>query len=167
MTTTDPNKRDRNDLATSARAALERVCSGRGLDPASRYYSAAFVDHVNDLEFSGFEGTQRSIDLYKQVLSDIAIDVKEQVVDGDRVASRFVVEGTSHGRRVHFNGITMSRFERGLIVEDWSVTDTLGMLRQLGLVRSLWVGARSVRALLAEWSSTDFGAKAGAPEAAE
>jgi hypothetical protein len=47
--------------------------------------------------------------------------------------------------RVYFNGITISRFEKGLIVEDWSVTDTLGMLRQLGLMRSLWLDVRSIR----------------------
>jgi hypothetical protein len=132
-----------NDHAESARRALERVCSGAGLDPASHYYSPSFVDHVNDLEFRGLAGAEQSVNLYRKLLSDISIRVEEQVVMGDRVASRFVVSGTSHGRQVHFNGITISRFENGLIVEDWSVTDTLGMLRQLGLARSLLVGLKA------------------------
>jgi hypothetical protein len=55
---------------------------------------------------------------------------------------------TSYGRRVRFNGITISRFENGLIVEDWSVTDTLGMLRQLGLARSLLVGVKSIGSVM-------------------
>lgn len=42
-----------NALAEHAKCALERVCSGAGLDPASRYYSPSFIDHVNDLEFRG------------------------------------------------------------------------------------------------------------------
>jgi hypothetical protein len=79
----------------------------------------------------------------------MSIRVEEQVVAGDRVTSRFVVSGTSYGRRVRFNGITISRFENGLIVEDWSVTDTLGMLRQLGLARSLLVGVKSFGSLMA------------------
>jgi hypothetical protein len=41
--------------------------------------------------------------------------------------------------------ITISRFADGLIVEDWSVTDTLGMLRQLGMWRSVLVGLTSLR----------------------
>jgi len=131
------------DRTESARRALERVCSGAGLDPASRYYSPSFVDHVNDLQFHGLAGAERSVQLYRKLLSDISIHVEEQVATGDRVASRFVVSGTSHGRRVRFNGITVSRFENGLIVEDWSVTDTLGMLRQLGLARSLLVGLKA------------------------
>jgi len=132
-----------NDRTESARRALERVCSGAGLDPASRYYSPSFVDHVNDLEFHGLTGAEQSVQLYRKLLSDISIHVEEQVATGDRVSSRFVVSGTSHGRRVRFNGITISRFENGLIVEDWSVTDTLGMLRQLGLARSLLVGLKA------------------------
>jgi predicted ester cyclase len=135
------------DIAADAKGALERVCSGAGLDPASRYYSPAFVDHVNDLEFHGLEGARRSVDLYKNMLADLTISVAEQVREGDRVVSRFVVRGKSFGRPVQFNGITISRFEKGLIVEDWSVTDTLGMLRQLGAWRSLLTGLRQWRAL--------------------
>ncbi len=138
-----------DDLALKAKGALERVCSGAGLDPASRFYSAQFRDHVNDLEFRGHEGVQRSVSLYADVLSDITIRVLDQIVDGDNVASRFVVEGTGWGRRVRFNGITISRFEDGMIVEDWSITDTLGMLRQLGPWRSVAMGLRTWNTLAA------------------
>ena len=136
-----------SDIAISAKGALERVCSGTGIDPSSRYYSPAFVDHVNNLEFHGLAGVQQSVDLYTSVLSDIQITVEEQLVDGNRVTSRFVVAGTNHGRRVSFNGITISRLENRLIVEDWSVTDSLSMLRQLGFWRSILVGFRQWRTL--------------------
>jgi len=126
-------------IAEDARGALERVCSGAGLDPASRYYSERFVDHVNDMEFRGLEGARQSVDLYKAVLTDLKVTVEEQLVDGNRVTSGFVVTGTAWGRNVRFNGITISRFEGGKVVEDWSVTDTLGMLRQLGVFRSAWI----------------------------
>jgi predicted ester cyclase len=128
--------------------ALERVCSGAGLDPASRYYAAGFIDHVNDLVFHGLAGAETSVSLYRNALSDLRIQVVEQVTEGDRVTSRFVVDGVSLGRRVRFNGITISRFEDGRIVEDWSITDTLGMLRQLGLVRSILMGVRNWSTLL-------------------
>jgi predicted ester cyclase len=63
------------------------------------------------------------------------------------VTSRFVVTGIHRGRRVQFNGITISRFKDGRIVEDWSVTDTLAMLRQLGAWRSVLVAVK-------QWRST-------------
>jgi hypothetical protein len=143
-----------SDLAICAKGALERVCSGAGLEPPSRYYSPAFVDHINSLKFYGLAGTQQSVELYTKVLSEIKITVEEQLVDGNSVTSRFVVTGINHGRRVQFNGITISRFENGLIVEDWSVTDTLGMLRQLGLWRSILVGYRQWQALRKMSTST-------------
>jgi SnoaL-like polyketide cyclase len=62
-----------------------------------------------------------------------------------------VVSGTLRGRQVRFDGITISRIENDLIAEDWSVTDTLRMFRQLGLWRALlmwvrqWQTARAYR----------------------
>ena len=136
-----------HDLAGRARAALEHVCSGAEPASAPNYYSPRFVDYVNDLCFFGLAGARQSVELYTKVLSDLRVTVEEQVVEGDRVTSRFIVEGRVHGRAVRFNGITISRFEDGLIVEDWSVTDTLGMLKQLGVWRSVLVGAAQWRTI--------------------
>jgi predicted ester cyclase len=120
------------------------VCSGAQLDCLAQYYSPQFVDHVNDSEFRGHSGVRTSVELYHKILSDLAITVEDQVIDGQRIVSRFVVSGVAYGRPVRFNGITMSHLEDGLIVEDWSVTDTLGMLRQLGMWRLLIVMLRSL-----------------------
>jgi hypothetical protein len=134
----DPN------AAQIAREALEQVCSGARVDCIPKYYSPEFVDHVNDFELRGHAGARRSVQLYRKILSEMAIVVVDQVSDGERVVSRFVVNGVAQGRAVSFNGITISHVRHGRIVEDWSVTDTLGMLRQLGLWRTLRVLLRSV-----------------------
>ncbi len=144
MTKLDGGASNASSRAELAKAALERVCSGADFEAASCYYSPAFVDHVNDLEFRGLEGARRSVEMYTSVLSEIEITVQDQVVDGDRVTSRFLVTARSRGRRVRFGGITISRFEGGLIVEDWSVTDTLGLLRQLGPWRSILLAFRAM-----------------------
>lgn len=138
---------DYTSLAAAAKEALERVCSGKAFDSLPRYYSQEFVDHVNDMKFQGLEGARRSVELYTMILSDLDVAVKEQLTDGDRVTSRFVVSGKSFGKRIRINGITISRFKDGLIAEDWSVTDTLSMLRQLGVWRSALVGLRYWKAL--------------------
>jgi predicted ester cyclase len=132
------------ERAQIAKGALEQVCSGARLDCLAQYYSSRFVDHVNDSEFHGHAGVQTSVDQYRKILSDITISVVDQVIEGQRVVSRFVVSGAAHGRPVRFNGITISHLEDGLVVEDWSVTDTLGMLRQLGLGRLILVMVRSL-----------------------
>ena len=133
-----------SEAARIARCALEEVCSGTRLDRLAQYYSPRFVDHVNGVEYRGHSGVQASVKLYRTLLSDMAISVEDQVSDGERVVSRFVVTGTTYGRSVKFDGITISHLEGGLIVQDWSVTDTLGMLRQLGLLRFLFVMLNSL-----------------------
>ncbi len=66
-------------LAANAKDALEQVCSGKGLDSPSRYYSREFVDHVNDMKFLGLEDARKSVALYTRVLSDLNIVVEEQL----------------------------------------------------------------------------------------
>ena len=125
-----------------ARAALEEVCARGDLDRARDLYAADFVDHVNALEFRGHEGIARSVALYRALFPDLRIDVVDQVSEGDRVVSRWTLTGTHRGRRVTLPGITISRFENGRIAEDWTTSDNLDLLRQLGARRGLALAAR-------------------------
>ena len=134
------------DFAVRAKQALELVCAGKDLESASQYYSQQFADHVNGMNFQGCEGVRRSVKQYTKVLSNLDLTVQEQLTEGNRVTSRFVVSGKAFGKEVRFDGITISRFKDGMIVEDWSVTDTLSMLRQLGLWRALLLMFRQWKA---------------------
>lgn len=81
------------------------------------------------------------------LFDDLAFEVVDQVADGDRVASRFVLTGSNRSRQVRLWGITISRLYDGLIVEDWSAFDGLELLKQLGLLRTLVAAPRLLRAL--------------------
>jgi predicted ester cyclase len=133
-------------MLSNAKQALEFICSGSSRQPASRYYSPAFVDHVNDIEFHGLAGVEQSVEFYKSTISNMKISVDDQIIQGTRVASRYVVTGSVLGRPVRINGITISHFENELIREDWSVTDTLGLLRQIGVWRALMLQFKQWRA---------------------
>ena len=134
-----------DDLALHARTALEQVCARGDLERARELYALDFIDHVNALEFHGQEGIARSVALYRALFPDLRIDVVDQVSGGDQVVSRWTLQGTHRGWRVTLEGITISRFENGQIAEDWTVSDNLGLLRQIGLRRGLALGARYVR----------------------
>jgi len=131
----------------TARRALEEVCSGRDLAAVEEVYSPLFVDHVNALEYHGTEGARRSVSLYLKLFPDLRFQVEEQVVERDRVASRWTLHGTHRGRRVQLRGIVISRFEDGKIVEDWAASDTMELARQLGAWRSLLLLLRYGRLL--------------------
>ncbi|MGH2989245.1 MAG: ester cyclase [Microbacterium sp.] len=116
----------------TARRALERVCTGGEPDDASRCYREDFVDHVNGLEFSGLEGVEESVSLYRQMFPRLEIAVEDQIAEGDRVATRWTMRGaTAEGHEVELPGITISRFEDGRIEEDWTHFDSAELTRQL------------------------------------
>jgi predicted ester cyclase len=125
------------DAAETARRALEEVCSGRHLDDLAEVYHPEFVDHVNAREYRGHDGARESVALYLALFSDLRFAVEEQVSEGERIASRWRLEGTHRGRQVTLRGIVISRLRDGKIIEDWAASDTMEIPRQLGLWRSL------------------------------
>jgi len=129
------------------RKALEQVCARGDLDLARECYAPDFVDHVNAMELHGHEGIQRSTGLYRALFDDLQIRVLDKVSEGDRVVSRWVMTGSNRGRRAEMSGITISRLADGHIVEDWTALDSLELLRQLGLVRTLLAAPRLLRAV--------------------
>jgi predicted ester cyclase len=126
----------------TARIALEDVCSGRELDRLPAVYHPDFVDHVNALEYRGHEGARRSVALYQRLFPDLRFVVEDQVSEADRVASRWTLHGTHRGRPVKLTGIVISRFEDGRIVEDHAASDTMALVRQLGIWRSLLLAVK-------------------------
>src|SRR5512132_3840788 len=141
------------DQTETARRALEEVCSGRDLDGIASVYHPDFVDHVNRLTYRGHAGARQSVALYLELFPDLSFDVDEQVSEGDRVASRWILHGTHMGRSVDLRGIVISRFEDGKIIEDWAASDTMELVRQLGLRRTLQLAVKH-RTLLFDQGDT-------------
>jgi len=76
---------------------------------------------------------------------DLERPVEDLVAEGDRVVARWTSSGTHKGdfqgipptgKHVETSGITIFRIENGKIVEEWSESDVLGMLQQLGAIPS-------------------------------
>ena len=130
-----------------ARDALERVCAGSDATAAVGIYSPAFRDHVNGRNNLGHEGIRQSLALYQLVFrdGDLRIRVEDQVAAGNKVVSRWVAEGHNRGRPVKTWGIVISRIEDGEIAEDWAASDSLEIVRQLGIWRTLRLGVDWLR----------------------
>jgi hypothetical protein len=130
-----------------ARHALENVCSTADPGRAVGVYGREFLDHVNARDYSGHQGIRESLGLYQLLFSDgdLRIRVEDQVAEGDRVVSRWVAEGHNRGRPLRLWGITISQIADGEIVEDWSASDNLDVLRQLGVRRLLLLGVDWLR----------------------
>lgn len=91
----------------------------------------------------GREGVRANFQQYIDAFTDARITVDDQIAEGDKVATRWTGRGThtgefagitATGKDITVSGLTISRLEGGMIVEEWTTWDTLGMLVQLGAV---------------------------------
>jgi predicted ester cyclase len=91
----------------------------------------------------GPDGLREYFRRYSDAFPDARLTVHEQVVEGDKVATRWSARGTHAGeiagigptgKEVTVSGLTISTLERGQVVQQWTTWDRLGMLVQLGAV---------------------------------
>jgi predicted ester cyclase len=84
----------------------------------------------------------QSFALYRAIFGSWRFEVIEQVTEGDRVTSRWVLRANRRGRKVELRGITISSVDdQGRVREDWGYSDTVALLGQLGVLRTLLLGA--------------------------
>jgi steroid delta-isomerase-like uncharacterized protein len=92
---------------------------------------------------SGVDGLEKMIQFYREAFPDYRITLDEQIATEDRVVERWTGRGTHQGtmmgipatnRTIEASGISIHRLQNGKIAETWTVFDTAGLLRQLGVV---------------------------------
>jgi steroid delta-isomerase-like uncharacterized protein len=102
------------------------------------------------IHITGSPEPDLSVEGFKQMVAgllaafpDLHFTIEDQVISGDKVATRWTAEGTNTaslgdvpptGRRVHVDGLILDRVENGRVVERWEQWDQLSMMRQLGLL---------------------------------
>ena len=111
---------------------------------ADKVFAADCVIHINgsphrDLGLAGFK---QMIAGLLAAFPDLRLVIEDQIAAGDKVATRWVAEGTNSapfgsvpatGRRVRVDGLILDRVADGRIVERWEQWDQAGMMQQLGL----------------------------------
>jgi predicted ester cyclase len=117
------------------------LLASRDLDRLGEFFAEDFVSHNMPPGLpQGLAGVRAFFQVFLDGLSEIDVTVDELVADGDRVAVATTTSGTHTGelfgmaptgRRIEVTGIDMVRVD-GKIVEHRGLTDTVGLLRQLG-----------------------------------
>jgi steroid delta-isomerase-like uncharacterized protein len=108
---------------------------------------ADFVRYDPYIEAGEVRGTQTvkdNIVWFRNAFPDLSCTIEEQVAEGEKVVSRWIIRGTHRGdffgvggtgNRVEFTGIQIDRLdESGKIVEERAEFDLLGALRQVGAI---------------------------------
>ena len=126
---------------------LQEEVFGQGkLELVDELLAPDYVSHApGDPELSrGPEDIKQIVRAYHSAFPDINFAVEKQVAEGDMVVTRWTTRGTHDkgemlglpptGKQIEVTGITVNRISEGKIAEDWTVWDSLGLLRQLGAV---------------------------------
>jgi steroid delta-isomerase-like uncharacterized protein len=116
--------------------------ASRDLGVLERFFAPDVVSHNMPPSFpAGIEGVRRFFETFRDAFPDATVRIDEVVVEGDRAAVATTIEGTHTGellgmaptgRRVAVTGIDLVRVVDGRVVEHRGLTDTVGLLRQLG-----------------------------------
>jgi predicted ester cyclase len=132
------------DLLRDGSTTIDQLASATGTHRPSLYRLlrmlagyGVFAEH-RDGQFEltpgseGLVGMKKSITRSRTVYPDLHISIEDQIAEGDKVATRWTGTMTHNGKRVTLKGITIDRFENGMIVEAWRSMDMLSFLQQSG-----------------------------------
>jgi steroid delta-isomerase-like uncharacterized protein len=127
---------------TVARSFFEDVLDKGKLEDYSKSHAPDFVAHAEG-RLASLEEDISAAREQRKALPDMRVKVNHIVAEGDLVSVYWTASGTNTaagwgipatGKSVSVSGMTLFRFARGLIQEEWSVFNEYSILKQLGLV---------------------------------
>jgi steroid delta-isomerase-like uncharacterized protein len=128
-----------------ARRAIEEIWNKGNLAVVDELYAddAPHNDPAWPVQTAGAEGIKQAAEIYRSAFPDLHLAIEDTIAEGDQVVVRWRSTGTHEGelqgiqptgKQINLTGISISRIADGKIVEEWVNWDTLGMMKQLGVI---------------------------------
>lgn len=123
------------------RRGIDQMLGQGRFEIADQLFHPDYVYHGDGRDYALADTVANMRDL-RTAFPDLVVRVDRAVATDDLVAFHWSGSGTNsgralgfpgNGRRVQLSGMAFARFRDGRIVEEWSVTDGLAIVRQLGL----------------------------------
>ncbi len=134
MTSTNENKA----IVRTAFAPLDVVLASH-----DQLYGPDWVGHFPGMPAIDADGHRQYSEVMLTAFPDLERRIEDLIADGDKVVARWTARGTQtgefqgippSGKFATSSGITIFRISDGRIVEEWSESDTLGLLQQVGAI---------------------------------
>ena len=132
------------DKATVHRRYNDEIINQGALDLVDVIFTPNYVDHLaGGPDIPGPAGLKQFLGMFRRAFPDAQFTVEDRVVEGDRIAVRWRMQGTHQGefqgipptgKAVTVSGIAIHRFAGDQIQESWDSYDALGLLQQLGAI---------------------------------
>lgn len=138
---TDEVNRNRERL----REYVTEVWANGNLDAIAEYVRPDYVEHNlsgHNPDIEGVDDHRENVRKFITAFPDMEFDIERIAATGDKTAQLFTCRGTHEGRlqgipptgkSVEFTAVGITKWEDGMMVEDWSQIDMLGLMDQLGL----------------------------------
>lgn len=130
--------------ANIVRCFVEDVINKGDMDAAAKYVWEDVVEQVPlPGQGPGLDGLKDILRSMRAGFPDLDFSIKEQITEGDKVASRFEWTGTHRGtflgvpatgKSVRVWGVVIDQLQEGRIKETRIIMDTLGLMMQLGAI---------------------------------
>jgi len=128
----------------TARRLFEEAWSQGKIERFDELCSEGFVDHDPLLGEADRQALKDRVSTYRAAFPDLTFTIDEIFAAGDRVIMRWSAVGTFENELMGFaptgekrdpiEGIGISRFEGGKVVETWTQWDTLRFMKDLGAI---------------------------------
>lgn len=122
-----------DSLPNTIKAANTELIANANADAVGDFFSPDYVAHVTEQDMTGgHRFVRRFLGMLQKAFPKIEVEVDILVESSDRVAWQRTLRGTqkgafmgfpASGREMIWRDMVTSRFEKGLIAEEWVVSD--------------------------------------------
>jgi len=128
---------------TVLRRFIDEVINNGDFSVLDELVQPNYVYRSPDQELDGPEALKGLVAAYRIAFPDLNVRIDDLVNGGDKVVISITLTGTHEGdlmgisptgKPVKLNGMILSHFQDGKIVEEWEILDMLAMFQQLGVV---------------------------------
>jgi predicted ester cyclase len=125
------------------REHFEQIWNNKDASGIERFIAPNYRGFDAEEVISGIEGYKQHFTTITSAFPDMRITIAALLEEADRVVARWFVEATHTGsfgdipptgKRIRVTGIAIARISNRQLVEEHSNSDTLGLLKQIGVI---------------------------------
>jgi steroid delta-isomerase-like uncharacterized protein len=130
------------DNKAVARRVIEQIINTGDVSAVDEVIATDYVYSSPGMpDVRGPEGMKEFVGMYRAAFPDVRLTVDQQIAEGDSVLTRWTATGTHLGefmgiaptrKQVTVNGMILSRFADGKLIDDYEIMDVFGLVQQLG-----------------------------------
>lgn len=136
------------EIKTIAQRFMDALWNEENYAVVDKLLATDYDGHSSTV-INGSDGAKQFVPMLRRAIPDFKFTVLDQIAEGDKVATRWKMQGTHEGkfqglppsgRKIEITGITIFRVANSKLIDGWTSEDLLGLYQQLGALSELMPG---------------------------